>query len=146
MIQKPMARSVIAAVVVVGMLTLCLVATKPLTNTALGQAKTSCKLGLVWIQPKEPVIIHANLKCNGEPVNGATVNINAGGESKSVTTDSSGTGSATFNLAHSSSPYTVKGEFAGDSEHEPATAETGFSIDKNGVACSGALKSEGGLC
>ena len=91
------------------------------------------------------MIIHATLKCNGEPVSGVTVNINAGGESKSVTTDSSGTGSATFNLAHSSSPYTVKGEFAGDSEHEPATAETGFSIDKNGVACSGALKSEGGL-
>jgi hypothetical protein len=98
------------------------------------------------------VIIHAGLKCNGSPVSGATANISAQGGgltnsiSKSVTTGSNGMGSTTFDLGTSSNPYDIKGNYAGDSQHEPATEETGFSIDKDGIACSGALKSEGGLC
>src|SRR5215831_12254591 len=138
MIQKPITRSVIAAVVVVGMLTLCLETAKPLTNTALGQAKTSCHLGLVWMQPKKEMLIHSFLECpKGTPVSGATVDISAGGSSKSVTTDSKGVGSATFDLGPSSSTYHVKGNYAGNDEHESATAETSFNIGNDGEACSG---------
>jgi len=143
MIQKPMARSVIAAVVVAGMLTLCLVTTKPLTNAAF--AKTSCELGIRAdpgggggkIEPvakgeTTPVDINVGLSCPaGSPLSGATINVSSeGGPSKSVTTDFRGGATATFDLGPSSNPYGFKASYAGNSERDPATATTGFFIDE----------------
>ena len=154
MIRKPMARCVIATVVVAGIMTLCLVTTKPLTNTSF--AKTSCELRIVaWghagggaIEPVEkgktvPVSMNVGLSCPagctvsgggpwipGCPVSGATVNISGGGGSKSVTTDSGGAGEATFDLGPSSNPYNFKANYAGDSQHDAASAATEFFIDE----------------
>jgi hypothetical protein len=142
MVQKPIARSVIAAVVVAGMLTLCLVATKPLTNTAF--AKTSCDLGILayghgggGIAPvakgeTTSVDLNVGLSCPaGSPVSGATINVSGEqGGSKSVTTDFRGGATATFDLGPSSTPYGFKASYAGDSQHDAATATTGFFIDE----------------
>src|ERR1700739_2127700 len=116
MIQKPITRSVIAAVVVAGMLTLCLVSTKPLTNTAF--AKTSCEVGITayahgggWpsgglaIAKGEttPIDLNVGLSCPpGTPVSGATINVSGDGGSKSVTTDFRGLAIATFDLGPNS--------------------------------------------
>jgi len=151
MIQKPIAKSVIAAVVVAGILTLCLVATKPLVNQAF--AKTSCEVRIsAWgprgggIEPvakgaTTPVLIVTALSCPaGNPAggkSGATIIVSGeGGDlknsiSKTVTTDYKGLNEdATFDLGPSSSPYGFKANYAGDSEHDAATATTGFFIDE----------------
>jgi hypothetical protein len=138
MIKKGMARSVIVAVVVVGMLTLCLVATKPLTNTAFAKTPSSLVIqkeahaggwaGLKWD-------LKVGLYTSGSPVSGATINIiGEGGAlknsiSKSVKTDFRGVADwLAVDLAQSEAPYTFKANYAGDSQHDAATATTTFYI------------------
>ncbi|MGC2575219.1 MAG: hypothetical protein WA364_27250 [Candidatus Nitrosopolaris sp.] len=77
-----------------------------------------------------------NLGCQVSPnhwnrVSGATIDIIAGQGDvnqpkniifvKGVTTDSNGFAETTFNLRPSSDTYTIKGNYFGDSQYEPAT-------------------------
>ena len=134
MANKPIYAMVLT---VAGIMMLSLLATKPLANQAF--AKSSCDLGILAhgvtgpVAKGEtiPVSMNVGLSCPaGSPVSGATVNISGQAGSKSVTTDSRGLGSATFDLGPSSSPYTFKANYAGDSQHDAATAGTGFFIDE----------------
>jgi len=109
-----------------------------ITNIAF--AKTPCVVGIRTVEgvigPVEkgktiPVAISAGLSCpEGTAKSGATLTISGDGHSKSVTTDFRGLSEATFNLGPSSNPYGFKANFAGDSEHDAASATTGFFIDE----------------
>lgn len=124
---------------VLGIMTLSLLTTKPLTNQVFANCSSKLAVSALMhghgkVPGPKPVSIRALLICGDSNVGGATVNISVGGGtgisfSKSVTTNSAGLGSTpVFELGPSSNPYKVRANYAGDIEHSPATQEIEFGV------------------
>lgn len=122
---------------VVGIMTLCLIATKPLTNQA--DAATACDLtikadpGSGSLARGESIGQHLSgkLSCDGKGLEGATIHITGLSGSHSVKTDNTGEWKYTF-LAEAGKSYTIHATFDGDSNHSKASAETTIHIkEKN---------------
>jgi hypothetical protein len=145
-------------VAVVGIMTLSLLAIKPLTNQVFAQTnltstqlsterqqqgKCSSDLSLdphikVQTVPKgqtTPVDISGTLTCGGVGIEGATVtyrvadNCGVGGGGR-PTTIADGSFSDTIDLGPCPTPYSVSADFAGDSTHTPSSASAGFYIEE----------------
>ena len=108
MVQKPISISVIAAVVVAGILTLSILAAISSTNQAFGQAtSTSLSLGAFPNKGKVGsagtlrVSLSGKLTSEGSPVDAATIHITGTGEGKqfTVTTNEFGSYSTFVDLA-----------------------------------------------
>lgn len=122
---------------VVGIMALCLIAMKPLTNHAV--AATACNLtikadpgsGSLAVGESIGQHLSGNLSCDGKGLDGATIHITGLSSSQSVKTDSTGEWKYTF-LANAGKSYTIHATFDGDSGHSKASAETTIHIkEKN---------------
>ena len=132
MTEKPISISVIAAVGVAGILTLSLLAAISSTNQAFAQKPTELTVAM---SPDSTVAhkYHATgkLTSEGKGVGGATITFDwtAGGVLKGskVTSSTETKADGTYsNSPGSGFPVEgVKANYAGDSEHMPAHAETG---------------------
>ena len=139
MAQKPIPISLIAALVVAGILILCPLATKPLTNQAF--AATPCSLtvsanpssGSIGWGEKIDSTISGTLTCGGTGLGGAKIDFTTM-YSYSIT-DSSGNYDKVLVCTYNScEPFIVKVHYAGDSEHSAADASTTVNMTHHGEA------------
>jgi hypothetical protein len=139
-------------VAVVGIMTLSLLAIKPLINPVFAQTneterirneKCSSELSIdaimkVQTVPKgqtTPVDLRGTLTCGGVGIEGATVTykitdncgVSGGGR---PTTSADGSFSHSWDLGPCPTPYTVSANFPGDSTHSPSSADVGFFINE----------------
>jgi hypothetical protein len=128
MVQKPIAKSVIAGVTVAGILMLAILATS--TNHAFAQSKpTILSLGSFPTSGHVgahtgtlPVNLFGKLTSEGSPVDGASIMITGTGEGKqfSVTTNQFGSYSTFTHLGPGT--HKIEAYFAGDSRHTSSSA------------------------
>ena len=136
MAHKPIKVSAIAAIVVAGILTLCLVTTKPLTNQAF--AATTCNLtvkadpssGSLAVGESIGSTISGTLTCGGTGLGGATIDLTGLSSSMSAKTDSSGNYDKGILVGASVKPLTVTAHYAGDSEHTSDTVTTQINFQE----------------
>jgi len=127
---------------VVGIMTLCLVVTKPSTNHAFaaGQMQTGeCELtlkadpGSKDLAPGESVEqkLSGTLTCGGTALKGATISFSGlpPGMAAAALTDSSGNFQGPSFSAHAGHTYTPAARFAGDSEHGGAGAREVIQVN-----------------
>jgi len=143
-------------VAVGGIMTLSLLAMKPLTNQVF--AKCSSDIGITARPhafqgvPKgqtTPVDFLGELTCAGVGISGATVAVTSGqlhcaatltpGQTvgvfyREIPTSASGGFDTSVNLGPCTTPYYVSVQYAGDSTHDPADASTKFFIDETTAA------------
>ena len=130
MVQKPIATSVIAAVIVAGILMLAILATISSTNQAFAEAKptilslgSSPTSGHVGAHTGTlPVSLFGKLTSDHSPVDGASIMITGTGEGKqfSVTTNQFGSYSTFTHLGPDT--HKIEAYFAGDSDHTSSSA------------------------
>jgi hypothetical protein len=122
---------------IVGIVTLCLVATKPLANQAF--AATPCSLtvgadpssGSLAVGESIGSTISGQLSCGGTGLGGATIDLTGLSSSMSAKTDSSGNYDKGI-LVGAGQSLTVNAKYAGDSDHQAASATTSINIkEKN---------------
>ena len=143
---------------VVGIVTLSLLAIKPISNQVLAQTnetstqqagKCSSDLNIqaeveaTAVQrgpngPTTPVAIHGALTCAGQGIGGATINIKSSqvncGTAFGHIAMTDGNGgfdvSPPVSLRPCPTPYTIEAHFAGDSANEPSAAGATFYISE----------------
>jgi hypothetical protein len=146
-------RTIASVATIVGILTLSLLATKPLTNQAFGQFKCPTEL-TVNLNPDSNkggagesavTTVSGKLTCEfkGEGTNpprgisGANIVIHGPPMNKDLTvkTDSSGAYSGSYMLRFSQCKMPFEANFAGDSEHESASSSATYHVDKLDEPC-----------
>ena len=119
---------------VVGIMTLCLVVTKPLVNHAFAAAtiQATCELDLK-VDPGSKALaagesveqkLSGTLTCGDTPLKGATISFSGlpPGMAAAALTDSSGNFQGPSFPVHAGDSFTPTARFAGDSEHAGAEA------------------------
>ena len=122
--------------ILVGIMTLCLVVTKPLANQAFAQNPVCYPFltlkatpGSVAHTPPEgtPQDLTGKLICGGEGYSGADIHLvvvpsASGSWAVDVNTDSSGKFEYTGLVVYTPQSYIITAKFAGDGDHKAATA------------------------
>jgi hypothetical protein len=128
MVQKPISISVIAAIVVAGILTLSILAAISSTNQVFANTSTSLSLGAFPNKGKVGsvgtlrVSLSGKLTSEGSEVGGATIHITGTGEGKqfTVTTNEFGSYSTFVDLAPGT--HEIQAYFPGDATHTSSSA------------------------
>jgi hypothetical protein len=119
---------------IVGIMVLCQVLTKPVVNQAFAQ--TACNLtlsanpgsGSLAVGESITQRLFGTLTCAGVGIAGATIVFTSGFSfSPSVKTDSSGNYNLYF-LAQSGQTYEIQAYYAGDNNHQTASATTTIDL------------------
>lgn len=129
MVHKPIAISVIAAVVVAGILTLSVLAAISSTNQTFAQAKpTSLSLGAFPNKGKVGsagtlrVSLSGKLTSEGSEVGGATIHITGTGEGKQFTVTTNEFGSYSTFVDLPPGTHEIQAYFPGDATHTSSSA------------------------
>ena len=123
MIQKPFAISVIAAVVVAGILTLSVLVGISSTKQAFAQAtSTSLTLGAFPNKGKVGSAGTLPVSLSGSPVDAATIHITGTGEGQQFTVTTNQFGSYSSQVSLAPGTHEIQAYFPGDATHTSSSA------------------------